>query len=244
MFDNIDLKQLTEAELDVYNYILKNPKAVQKMTVRTLAQASQTSTATIRRFCRKMKLNGFSELKYLIRDQLLHEQKIYPAYDINTPLTDFFTKVSRDEFEHQICQCLALVRAAKTLVYFGIGSSGSLADYGARFMSNAGGLAYSITDPFQPRYFGNYDLHDTLLIVLSVSGTTDELVVRAGNFKSHGAKVIAITNHENSPLGRLADVTVSYYMPERVTDDHINLTTQIPVVYLLETIAERFVDGE
>lgn len=37
MFDNIDLKQLTEAELDVYNYILKNPKAVQKMTVRTLA---------------------------------------------------------------------------------------------------------------------------------------------------------------------------------------------------------------
>ena len=240
MFHNIDLKTLSELELDVYNYIISHPKTVQGQTIRDLAQVTHVSTATINRFCQKLNLSGFPELKYMIRDELNTEQRTFPTYDISTPLTDFFTKVSRDEFEQQINRWLEIILSARTLVYVGIGSSGCLAEYGARFMGNAGGYAFAQTDPFQPQILQDYDLSDTVVMILSVSGETDRMLMRAGEYKRHNAKIVAITNHEKSPLSKVADLTISYYMPERNTDNHVNMTTQIPVVYLLETIAQRF----
>lgn len=240
MFHNMDLKELSELELDVYNYIILHPNQVQKMTIRQLALATETSTATIGRFCNKLKLDGFSELKYLIRDELHQEQQLYTSYDISTPLTDFFTKVSRDEFEQQIKAWLKLVQQARTTVYLGIGSSGYLADYGARFLSNAGGMAFSQTDPFQPLIKANYELEDILVIALSVSGETKETLAWLSDYKRRHAKIVAITNHAHSSLSQLADLTITYYMPDHNQDDHVSMTTQVPVVYLLETIAQRY----
>lgn len=243
MFHNIDLKSLSELELDVYNYIISHPKQVQQLTIRQLASKAHVSTTTISRFCQKMNLSGFSELKYVIRDELHAEQQVYPSYDINTPLTDFFTKVSRDEFDQKIDECVAMMEQAKIIVFVGIGSSGSLGEYGARFFANAGAFAVSIKDPFQPGLRAEADLSDTLFIVLSVSGMTKEIIMRSGEYKQRGAKIVAITNHEHSPLTKLADLTISYYMPERNAGDHVNMTTQVPVVYLLETMANRFADN-
>lgn len=243
MFHNIDLKSLSELELDVYNYIISHPKQVQQLTIRQLASEAHVSTTTISRFCQKMNLSGFSELKYVIRDELHAEQHVYPSYDISTPLTDFFTKVSRDEFDQKIDQCVKMIQQAKLVVFVGIGSSGSLGDYGARFLANAGAFALSIKDPFQPSLRNDTDLSETLFIVLSVSGMTKEIIMRSGEYKQNGAKIVAITNHEHSPITALADLTISYYMPERNAGDHVNMTTQVPVVYLLETMANRFAES-
>lgn len=243
MFHNIDLKSLSELELDVYNYIISHPKEVQRLTIRQLASQAHVSTTTISRFCQKMNLSGFSELKYVIRDELHAEQHIYPSYDISTPLTDFFTKVSRDEFDQKIGQCVEMMQKARLIVFVGIGSSGSLGEYGARFLANAGAFAVSIKDPFQPGLREETDLSDTLFIVLTVSGMTKEIITRSGEYKQRGAKIVAITNHEHSAITKLADLTISYYMPERNAGDHVNMTTQVPVVYLLETMANRFADN-
>jgi DNA-binding MurR/RpiR family transcriptional regulator len=78
MFHNVDLKSLSSLELDVYNYIISHPKQVQSLTIRELAQAAHVSTTTISRFCAKLNLSGFSELKYVIRDELHAEQRVYP----------------------------------------------------------------------------------------------------------------------------------------------------------------------
>lgn len=242
MFHNVDLKSLSSLELDVYNYIISHPKQVQSLTIRELAQAAHVSTTTISRFCAKLNLSGFSELKYVIRDELHAEQRVYPSYDLNTPLTEFFTKVSRDEFDQKINDWLELVFDAQLVILLGIGTSGSLANYGARFLNNAGALAFALTDPFQPDAHHIHDLSDCLVVVLSVSGSTEQVLKQASEFKQHRAKIVAITNQEYSPLARLADLTVSYYMPERNVGDNINMTTQVPVVYLLETIANRYAD--
>lgn len=179
----------------------------------------------------------------MVRDELSDEQHVYPSYDINTPLTDFFTKVSRDEFEIKLNEWVALILAAKTTVFMGIGSSGALANYGARFLTNAGGLAFALTDPFQQGFRRQYDLSDVAVVCLSVSGETEQVLKQVTNLKAHGAKIIAVTNHGHSPLASLADLVISYYMPDQNTGDHVNLTTQVPVVYLLETLTKRFVQA-
>lgn len=243
MFHNIDLKTLSELELAVYNYIISHPKTVQNQTIRDLAKTVNVSTATINRFCQKLNLTGFPELKFMIRDELNTEQQTFPTYDISTPLTDFFTKVSRDEFDQQMASWLQLLLAAKTLIYIGLGSSGYLAEYGARFMNNAGGYAFAQTDPLQPQIMRDYDLSDTVVMILSVSGETERMLMRAGEYQRHHAKIVAITNQEQSPLSQVADLTISYFMPDTNHNPTGKMTTQIPVVYLLETIAQRFTEA-
>ncbi len=51
---------------------------------------------------------------------------------------------------------------------------------------------------------------DDVIIALSHSGATGELVRLLDHIKARGAKLIAITGLEESPLGRDADVTLTY----------------------------------
>ncbi|WP_057769297.1 SIS domain-containing protein [Lactobacillus selangorensis] len=71
---------------------------------------------------------------------------------------------------------------------------------------------------------------------MSVSGETEQTLDQAQFYQQNGGQVIAITNQGNSTLAHMADLVIPYYMPERMLDD-INLTTQIPVVYILECLA-------
>ena len=62
------VENLNEAEMCVYNYIVKNLKHILNLSVRELADEVHVSTATVMRFCKKMGYSGFSELKYKIKE--------------------------------------------------------------------------------------------------------------------------------------------------------------------------------
>lgn len=59
---------LNETEAYVYNYVVKNTKKVLKESIRELANDTHVSTATIMRFCKKMGCEGFTELKYRLKE--------------------------------------------------------------------------------------------------------------------------------------------------------------------------------
>lgn len=57
------LSNLSAVELHIYNYIMSNTKFVANMTIHELAKHTNTSTASILRFCKKYNCAGFSEFK-------------------------------------------------------------------------------------------------------------------------------------------------------------------------------------
>ena len=62
------VENLNEAEMCVYNYVVKNLNHILNLSVRELADEVHVSTATVMRFCKKMGYSGFSELKYKIKE--------------------------------------------------------------------------------------------------------------------------------------------------------------------------------
>ena len=68
MFAYSQVEKLNEAEMCVYNYVVKNLKHILNLSVRELADEVHVSTATVMRFCKKMGYSGFSELKYKIKE--------------------------------------------------------------------------------------------------------------------------------------------------------------------------------
>lgn len=82
-------------------------------------------------------------------------------------------------------------------------------------------------------------MSDAVVIALSVSGETEQVVQMASDFKKNKCKIISITNKSVSTLSKLSDYSLSYYVTDHDMENHINTTTQIPVIYLIEAIGRR-----
>lgn len=148
-----------------------------------------------------------------------------------------FKSVSNDEFNQLLDEAVRHIAAAERIIFVGISTSGALGKYGARFFSNVGKFSTHIDDPYYPV---NSDMYKSAVaIMLSVSGETEEILRLASQFSLHHCKIISITNNETSSLARLADFNLSYHVPQHLIGDHHNITTQIPVLYIIETIGKR-----
>lgn len=241
LFDLEKVQSLNELEMLVYQYILEHMNSVPKLTIRQLSADCHVSTSTILRFCSKMGFDGFSELKYALKkDEKLQEQSFEQYYDATIHVDSFLKRINQQTYYETLKPAITMIASARHIVFSGIGTSGILGTYGSRYFANMGINAYSIGDPFTP--IPQRGFENTLAIILSVSGETTEVIKQVTDFKRSGAKILSITNDEHSTISRLADYNISYYMPDErsvYTDPYINITTQIPVIALLELLAHQ-----
>lgn len=240
MFDLEKIKLLNDLEMVVYHYTLEHTEQVANSTIRQLSADCHVSTSTILRFCGKLGYEGFSEFKYALKEEKRNGDTLESYYDAIIHVDSFLKKMSDKSYGQAIEPAVSMIAEARHVVFSGIGTSGTLGDYGSRYFANLGINAYSMLDPFSPVPIRG--LENTLAIILSVSGETKEMIKQASDFKRYGAKVLSITNNEFSTVARLADHNLSYYMPEEHSvffDAAINLTTQVPVIVLLEILAHR-----
>ncbi|MGO2434594.1 MurR/RpiR family transcriptional regulator [Serratia sp. BW106] len=236
MFTHKAIAELNALELMVYNYVIKNNNPVMYMTIRELAEAAGVSTTTVLRFCKKMGCEGYSEFR--IRFKLHLEQTEASPVDFGTSeIINFFKSINNDEFNQLIDQAVQHIAAAERIIFVGVSTSGALGKYGARFFSNVGKFSTHIDDPYYPI---NSDMYKSAVaIMLSVSGETEEILRLASQFSLHHCKIVSITNNETSSLARMADFNLSYHVPPQLIAGQHNITTQIPVIYIIETIGKR-----
>lgn len=77
------------------------------------------------------------------------------------------------------------------------------------------------------------------MIALSESGETQEVISQVMHFKEHGCKILSITNGVSNTLAKMSDYHLAYYVTERMIKGEYNITTQVPVLYLLEALGRR-----
>lgn len=237
MFSHDTIASLNELEFGVYNAVLAHREDVTHMTIRELADAAGASTTTVLRFCRKMQCEGYAEFKIRFKMYLEAQQQALPFQSGADEVLRFLQSINNDSFDKLIEQAVSQVVKAKNIIFVGVSSSASLGKYGARFFSNVGWFSHYIDDPYYPVQGGNYS--DAVAIMLSVSGETPEILRLAREFKMQCCTIISITNSEHSSLAKIADLNISYHMPEVMVVGKYNITTQIPVLYILENIGRR-----
>lgn len=240
MFDTEKVKGLNELEMVVYRYIIENVSALSSLTIREMAEAAHVSTSTILRTLTKLGFGGFSEFKYFIKEEQQKKERSFDYfYDATVQVDHFLKRVNDDNYRDVLQPAVKMILNKRHIVFTGIGTSGTLGLYGSRYFTNMELNTYSLADPFAP--IPPRGLENTLAIILSVSGETEQMIEQAIAFKRYGAQVLSITNNENSTISRMADYNISYYMPEfgSPVEDHVNLTTQVPVIALIEILAHQ-----
>ncbi|WP_125590738.1 MurR/RpiR family transcriptional regulator [Companilactobacillus jidongensis] len=238
MFPYQKVHELNRLELLVYKYIVGNLNEVENMTIRDLAGEAHVSTTTILRFLKKMNYGGFSEFKIALKQNQNYPTRIFNDSSVE-PIQNFFKVVVQEgTFDKKINQAARMINVADLVLFFGVGNSARIAQYGASLLSSYGIYSLPIVDPFQPEPLSDRDFSKTLLIVVSVSGETKQSLQQARYYKESGAATIALTANSYSALNQIVDFSISYDVPQ-IRNGQINVTTQVPLVYILEQIASN-----
>jgi len=97
----------------------------------------------------------------------------------------------------------------RNVMFVARGSSDNACVYGRYLTEIHAGRQASLAAPSVATLYGaNLDLSSTLVVAVSQSGATREIVETAEWAKNNGAAIVGITNHEDSPLAETADVAL------------------------------------
>ncbi|WP_409300747.1 MurR/RpiR family transcriptional regulator [Peribacillus sp. SCS-155] len=235
MFTNEIIASFNELETSLYNYIIQNRDKVAYMRIRELADETHVSTASILRFCRKFHCEGFSEFKTKLKIHI-QQNKNTIIKSPNHSLIEFFERTINGSLDEKIRKAASLIKKAENVIFIGIGSSGILAEYGARYFSSLGTFSLYIKDPHFPIH--SKLRNNSVTIALSVSGENNFTVTHLHSLKQEGSRIISITNNKLSTIAKISDINIPYYVTEEFYEE-ANITTQVPVVYILESLARE-----
>jgi DNA-binding MurR/RpiR family transcriptional regulator len=234
VFTNEVIASFNDLETSLYHYIIQNKEKVGYMRIRELADETHVSTATILRFCKKLNCEGFSEFKVKLKMDLKNKRTVIKSSQQS--VVEFLERTLKGDLEDKIHEAASLILTAETVIFIGIGSSGILAEYGARYFSSLGKFSLYIKDPHFPIHsrFRN----NSITIALSVSGENPFTVTHLNQLKQEGSKIISITNTKLSTISKISDLNIAYYVTEEFYEES-NITTQLPVMYILEALARE-----
>ena len=233
---NEEIQKYTETDIRIYKYIVSNFDKIQYMTIRELANEIQVSTSTILRFCNKNSFEGYSEFKDALKKEVTLQNACPPMEDLQE-LSDFFARANSSAFEEKLLFAIDALRKADLIIFIGMGSSGTLAKYGARYFSNMGHFAVGLEDALYP--IEAFQWKNAVVVAFSESGETERLIEAIHQFKKKNCCVLSITNSPLSTLAKLSDWNFSYNLNTKRINGGYNGTTQVPVIFVIETLAKR-----
>ena len=105
--------------------------------------------------------------------------------------------------------CSVLPEKIQGVVFIGRGSSDNAATIGRYAVEAFTGIPASLAAPsLSTRYAPHTSYVDYVIVAMSQSGGTPEVIAAASALKGKGSKIIAITNSEDSLLARIADLHI------------------------------------
>lgn len=147
-FTYSQVESLNETETYVYNYVVKNTKKVLSESIRELANDTHVSTATVMRFCKKMGCEGFTELKYRLKES--EKMQEIKEENVNDQFDDFIEKVKSSDYLDSIHRAVEIIKQSDLILTLGIGTTGDFAKYTSRLLSGMGYCCYGVDGAAYP----------------------------------------------------------------------------------------------
>ncbi len=232
----------TKSELKLFSYIQDNLETVMFNSLTELSERCTVGEATILRFCRKIGFNGYQDFKLAIAQELSvakvgqqDEDHFISRIKNNTlkALEDTFDAVNEEHLNHAI----DWVDQFEEIVVYGVGHSGLTAlDLQSKLM-RVGKNVQVVIDPHFQIMRSCSASEKTLVIAISITGSTKDIVDSVGKAKENKASIIAITSYVRSPLTKLADIVLLTSGKENPLDggSMVGKVSQLFVIDLLCT---------
>lgn len=197
-------ENLNENDIYIWSYIVRNKKECMFLTIDQLAAKCNVSRTTVLRFAQKISLKGYSELKVYLKwesEEVIDENLNYSEI-VNNDVVKFMNDFKQKDFK-DIC---SLIHSSKNIFVY---SSGTLQQIVAMEMKRIFGLTgkyfFDISGETEAKIMTNRITQDDLIIIISTSGESENIINIGRMFRVKGVPILSITRMKNNDLAKISD---------------------------------------
>jgi DNA-binding MurR/RpiR family transcriptional regulator len=220
------LPALRPSERRIGDLLLADPGDFATRSVAEVAERAGTSTTTVVRFTHRLGYQRFRDLCHDLTTQGLREslrREAWPVADADISpgdsLADVVGKIAANESlsiadtaqsldTAELARAVAAVHGASRVDVYGVGASAIVAVDLQRKLARIGRVALEWPDAHAAWTAAAVLDPSAVAIAVSHSGATAETLEFLRIAREAGARTIAVTNHDRSPLARAADVVL------------------------------------
>jgi RpiR family carbohydrate utilization transcriptional regulator len=214
------MAKLRNSEKKVAECVLQNPDAAMRSTITDLAEMAAVSEPTVIRFCRKLGLSGYMELRLSLANALPTSKYIVENVSAEDHFPDIFNKLfnsAKDAFNNTMnnLDLKTLELAANTLAdadrieFYGLGGSGVVAMDAHHKFFRIGVPCIAYDDPHMQVMSAALLTEKDAVVAISHTGSTKDILESVKVAKRAGAAVIGITGSKKTPLAKYCDYAIS-----------------------------------
>lgn len=246
--------KVTKSDKLLIAYIKENIDDVFYKPISQIAKESNIGEATITRFVKKMNFNGLQDFKVTLAQEIstINKKNIInkniqndePALDTAKKLLSSNVTTLENTVEiinsKDVHDCARLIINANKVYFIGIGYSGIIAqDSNYKFM-RIGLNCVSFDSSHTMIMMSSIMEEGDLIIAISHSGETEEIIKTVKLAKANNAKIISITENKNSELKDISDVHLSYVSGETVLETG-SISSKLAQFFIIDLVYTQVV---
>lgn len=224
---SINKEQFTPGERTIADYLLEHPEMLKQCSSQEIASQLNISQSSIVKFAKKLNFKGFTDLKMALieewgqlnKQKSMADQHLHSSISVHDSPAVIAEKLClekqqalRDSTDNldfaQLENAISSIKSARRIQITGIGGAALVAkDLAYKLMK----IGYPVMNEMDghvqitvAQSLGPGDVQ----IVISYSGSLKEILLAAQVAKNNGAKIIAVTSLQESPLRKMADYTL------------------------------------
>jgi DNA-binding MurR/RpiR family transcriptional regulator len=218
------LDTMTQAEQQIGQFIIDDPERMLGLSSARLAKVTGRSQSSVVKFSQKLGFTGYQQLKLAVNKAKAQEWQapagiIHGTIDASDSYMTILQKLIGSKLlsmretsavndERTIDQALDILVTARRIQLAGVGASSLVArDFSYKLLKLGRTVLLDSDNHIQIANVSNLG-SDDLLVALSYSGNSMEVVRIAELAKARGATVISITGLQPNPLLSLADISL------------------------------------
>ena len=249
----------TKSDKLLIDYIKNNLDNFSYKPISQIAKESNLGESTITRFARKMGFSSLQDFKVTLTKEVStisnkKENIINNNIENDEPASETAKKLLSSNINilsktvdiiqsEDICKCADLIINAKRIYFIGIGYSGIIAqDSNYKFMRI--GLNCSSFDSSHTMIMmASIMEKDDLIVAISHSGETKEIIKAVNMAKENNVDVISITENKESSLKRISDVNLGYISQETLLETG-SISSKLAQFFIIDLVYTQVVKQE
>lgn len=245
---------LTASEKKIIEQLEKHEKPF-LLSMNELSNLSNVSEPSVVRLYRKLGYASYQELKVALAqehagnvpsfssdgNEIKEDDKADVVFEKIADQLSSAMVMTKDKLNvDQMEEAVEKIAKAGRLFFFGQGLSGTIAEDGAHKFMRIGGTTLAVKDPHYQVIYASHMTEEDVVIAISHSGETVNIIEVVDMSKKSGATCIIITSNANTTLAKMADILLltQAQETENRSDAMISRLVQLALIDTLYTRVE------